>query len=560
MRKYYFLLIFSFVLFSGVLVSADSKEDIVFPVAELGNCKNETECGVYCDKPENMEPCLAFAEEHNLIPEEDIEIGRKVLAVGQTAGPGGCKGTAECGEYCDDINHIQECVAFAEQHGLMSGKELEEAKKVAQAFEKGITPPNNCRSKEECDTYCSQPANIRECITFAKEAGLMPPEELEEADKVLAAIDKGVMPPPCGGRDACDEYCSEPEHLDECITFAEAAGFMSAEEAAMIRRTGGVGPGGCRGKDECEAFCEDPVNMGPCVDFAVENGFMSPEESEQARKMMAAGFTSGPGGCRGQEECETYCDDVSHMPECIDFAEKAGFMSAEDAARGRKMAEIGMSGGPGGCKGEEECRSFCEDPANLDACINFAVQIGDMSPEEADQARQRMSQMQEMEGGMRECLAMPCSEALACLQSVQGEQGGQPSEEGEEREEGEEGGGGPAMGFNADIQVKIESCMQEMQPPEGMIPEGMMPPEGMIPEGMMPPEGFMPSEGTEGLSREEIEGMMQEEARRQQQMLEEQIRQQMEEQIREQMPPTTEMPPQSFLDRVKNFVAGLINR
>ena len=28
--------------------------------------------------------------------------------------------------------------------------------------------------------------------------------------------------------------------------------------------------------------------------------------------------------------------------------------------------------GPGGCAGEEECRAFCEDPANAAACFEFA--------------------------------------------------------------------------------------------------------------------------------------------------------------------------------------------
>ena len=465
MRKYYFLSlsILVFALFAGVFVFATSEEDITYPVAELANCKNESECRAYCDNPENMAPCLDFAEKHNLIPDEELAIARKMLAAGETAGPGGCQGQVECGAYCDDISHINECVAFAEEHDLMPPEELAEAKKVAAALDRGVQPPP-CNSKTECDSVCALPKNMRTCIAFAKEAGLMPPEELEEAEKVLAALDKGITPPPCGNREACDEYCSLPGNFETCINFAEAVGFMSSEEAAMVRRTGGKGPGDCRGKEACEAFCDDPVNMESCINFAIENGFMSPEEAGQAKKMIAAGFTSGPGGCKGQEECESYCDDVSHMGECVDFAERMGMMSPEDAARARKMAEMGISGGPGGCNGEEECRAFCDDTANMETCINFAVQIGDMTPEEAEQTLQGMGQMQEMESRMQECLAMPCSEALACFQSIQGEQGPPP--------EGEAGGekGGAMMGPNAEIQAKIESCMQEM--PQQFQPQG----------------------------------------------------------------------------------------
>jgi len=570
-------LFFSILIFAGAVVFATSKEDITFPVAELGNCQSEEACEAYCDLPENMEPCLDFAESHNLIPEEEIAIARKMLSAGEKDGPGSCRGQEECDAYCDEINHLPECLAFAEKYDLMPPDELAEARKIAQALEQGFTPPNNCRSKEDCDVYCSQPANMKECITFAKAAGLIPPEELEEVEKVLAAIEQGVMPPPCGGRDACDEYCSLPEHLEECITFAEAAGFMSPEEAAMVRRTGGKGPGDCRGKEACEAFCEDPANMGPCVDFAVENGFMSAEEAEQVRKMMAAGFTSGPGGCKGQEECETFCDEISHMTECVDFAEKTGMMSPEDASRARKMAEMGISGGPGGCKGEEECRAFCDDPDNMETCLNFAIQIGDMSPEEAEQMRQGKQRMAQT----KECLAMPCSEAFACLGNLSQ---GEPTEQGEPAEGG---------GQNPEIQAKVESCLEEtkqaqqeclaMPCPEALAclqslsqyapgdqekPEEdsgqsseiqakiqscvqeMMPQEGMTqPEGFEQPEGFGGErpEGT-GPTQEETDRMIQEETQRQMETIQQQIEQQMQQQEA----------PQSFFEAIKNFVAGLV--
>ena len=47
--------------------------------------------------------------------------------------------------------------------------------------------------------------------------------------------------------------------------FAEAAGFMRPEEMKMARKTKGKGPGGCKGKDECEAFCQNEENMETCA-------------------------------------------------------------------------------------------------------------------------------------------------------------------------------------------------------------------------------------------------------------------------------------------------------
>ncbi|MEK9209569.1 MAG: hypothetical protein AAB926_01935 [Patescibacteria group bacterium] len=568
-RVYYLIAIVGFFSLAFFIFAQeqDPFSDIIYPVPELGNCQSREVCETFCDQPENMPACLDFAEDNNLMPEKDIDLARKMLELGETEGPGGCQGQAECDAYCDDISNIRECVDFAEKNGLIPPDELEEARKVISAIERGVQPPP-CNSKSECDQICRKPENMKTCIAFAKEAGLMPPEELEEAEKVLAAIEKGATPPPCGGKEECDEYCSAPENLEQCLAFAEAAGFISPEEATMARKTGGRGPGGCRGKEVCEAYCEDPANGEECINFAVENGFMPAEEAENALKMFKAGFTSGPGGCKGKEECEGYCDDVSHMGECVDFAEKAGMMSAEDAARARKMAEMGMNGGPGGCKGENECRAFCEDPTNGEECLNFAVQIGEISPEEAEQARQGMEAM--MRGGPGGCKSEDecksyCddpSHGEECLNFAI-ESGMMPPEEAERMREMMEGG------------------FQEGMPSEGM-PEGQMPPEGISPEefqreeierqimeetqermegGIMPQEGMIPEGMPEGMAPEEfqqqIQGQIQEEIQRQ---IEQQTQQQMQEMMPQgEMTPTPlEMmapPPESFIAPIESAPA-----
>ncbi len=515
MKRYYFLPVFIiFALFIAVFVFATSKDDIEYPVAELGNCNNETECRVYCDGAENMEICVAFAEKHNLIPKEDIEIAKKMMAAGEASGPGGCRGTVECRSYCDDINNLSQCLDFAKRHDLMPAEELEEAEKIVSAIAQGFTPPNNCKNKEACENYCSQLANMKECINFAKAAGLMSLGELEEAEKFLAAIERGVKPLPCRSKQDCESYCSSPANLEECITFAEAAGFMSVEEAKMVRLTGGKGPGDCRGKEECKDYCDDPSHMEACVNFAIEHGFMSAKEAERARKMIAAGFTSGPGGCKGKEECESYCDDISHMMECVDFAEKTGFMNAEDAVRARKMAGMGMSSGPGGCKGEEECKAFCENPANKEECINFSIQIGEMSPQDAENARRGMEMMQRGgPGGCKgeqECRAY-CDDpnhSTECLNfSVQ--IGQRPPEE-------------------------AERMMQQMQ---------------MMERGTDSP---MMDSGLEGPSPEMMEQMIREETERR---MQEEMQRQMEQQLQRQIPPPEGRYP--FFKIIKKFLANV---
>ena len=40
------------------------------------------------------------------------------------------------------------------------------------------------------------------------------------------------------------------------------------------------------------------------------------ERAENTRSLMEAG---GPGGCREEKECHTYCNDPAHFAECSSF-------------------------------------------------------------------------------------------------------------------------------------------------------------------------------------------------------------------------------------------------
>ncbi len=446
MKKYLFIsfVFLGFLAFANV-ASAQSQlpSDITFPIQELGNCKDKTACATYCDKPENVKVCIDFAKAQGMISSEEASIAEKILeTTGTIGGPGGCKSENECRTYCDNINNIEVCVSFAEVNNLMSSNELKEAKMAMEAIKKGAKPPAGCRGKKECDAYCSTPENVEECVAFGEAAGfispneaamirktggkgpggcqgketcdsycsdpnnmeqcmnfalennLMPPEEAKQAQQVLQAIKAGVKPPPCRGEKECQEYCSKPENSEACINFAIAAGFIPAEEAEQMRKMAkaglmGGGPGGCKGKEECDKFCQDPNNMVTCVDFAEKAGMMSPEEAAKTRKMAELGMTGGPGGCKGESECNTYCQDQSHMQECMDFAVKAGMMKPEEAERANRMMQIGEAAtGPGGCKTREECGNYCSDSANAQECLDFAQKSGMMNPQDVKVARQ----------------------------------------------------------------------------------------------------------------------------------------------------------------------------
>ena len=61
--------------------NAAGPSDIQFPVEELGGCKSENDCKSYCDKPQNIEACVDFAEKHNLLSDEELERGKKFAEI-----------------------------------------------------------------------------------------------------------------------------------------------------------------------------------------------------------------------------------------------------------------------------------------------------------------------------------------------------------------------------------------------------------------------------------------------------------------------------------------------
>ena len=349
----------SFVIIQKALADIS---DIQYPVPELGNCTSEANCRSYCDKPQNTEACLAFAEKNNLMSSEELAMAKKFSAAGDK-GPGGCTGKDSCETYCNDISHIEECITFAEENDFLPPEELKEAQKVRDAIRRGAKPPA-CGSKKACDSYCEAPEHMEECVAFAAEAGLMEGKEKEDAQKMLQAIKRGFKPPPCRGKEACDAYCQQPDNMEACMT------------------------------------------------FAVEAGFMPESEKEDAQKMLSA-IKKGikPPNCRGREECDSYCQSDEHFEECTEFAAAAGFMSEKDAEMARKT----KGKGPGGCKGKEECEAFCNNKDNQEICFKFAEENG-MIPEE------ELKKMKEGMGRMREDINQMPSEAKDCLRSSLGEE------------------------------------------------------------------------------------------------------------------------------------------
>ena len=275
-------------LFLGVYFTyAEDEDDITFPVDELGGCENKQVCKSYCNNPDNFATCYAFAKKHNLVKEIEGKSGNtreedivKFAKAMKDGGPGGCRSHEECESYCSNITNIETCLNWAEKTGVMKGKEFEEAKKVQSAMQRGAKMPGGCKSKNQCENYCQNPDNMEECLAFAEKAGFIPKEELEKAKQFAKHMKEGSTPGGCRSEKECQEYCFDGDKIEECMAFAEKNGLATKEEVDVFRKTGGKGPGGCRGR-ECETYCNNETNQETCFNWAKGNGLVKQEDLQR---------------------------------------------------------------------------------------------------------------------------------------------------------------------------------------------------------------------------------------------------------------------------------------
>lgn len=346
---------------------------------------------------------------------------------------GNCGSRTECKEYCDAGGHGQACLDYAAKHSLMSSEDISKAR----ALLKEHSGPGGCDGKEACRAYCADESHVDECTEFAATHGLVAPgrntnnENASATAKIVSVIQTSGGPGGCSSLGGCKAYCSDESHHSECAAFAQEHGLKPPKDVeerntkndvaqrdfngptsdrptvreesrpqidegkaeAVLAKNGG--PGGCSTREECRTYCDDMAHINECLQFAKDNGLMSQEDLDRAKLFLNR---AGPGGCKGVA-CKAYCDDEAHTQECLDFAQKNGLMTQEDVDRAKVMMG---STGPGGCVGIA-CKTYCEDKSHADACMQFAVEKGFMKQEEASQ--RRGAQMQAGPGG---CVGQAC--------------------------------------------------------------------------------------------------------------------------------------------------------
>lgn len=356
---------------SLLIAQATSEDDIVYPVEELDGCVNEDACFRFCNNPDNFSSCFAFAKKHNLIrgpiaDEEDIDRFAEVIKDG---GPGGCRTHKRCEDYCNDVSRIDACHAFVLRTGVLSQEKLGEITKIKTAIDQGAQLPGGCRNKKDCETYCNNPNHTEECFSFAERAGFIPKEEIEQARKFMeVARRRGGTPGNCKFEE-CKEYCENPNHAEICLNYAEEAGMIKPGEVEMARKflqimkERGGGPGGCKGQG-CKDYCEAEEHQDECFEFFAAHDLIP----EEARTQMREGLARMGEALDKAPEAVRACFNEKLGPDILakigsgDFDKPAEMRRIGETMRACFEAEFGgegFRGGPGGL-------SF---PPEIEACL-----------------------------------------------------------------------------------------------------------------------------------------------------------------------------------------------
>ena len=289
------------------------------------------------------------------------------------------------------ISSIVVAILFIAGAYVFAAYDTDKAK--LQLIKYPIAELGNCNSFEECKTFCNKDENIPKCLRFDIKQGLFSKEDEQDAKRLLDLMDESGLPGKCKDAVECFSYCESVAHTDECWDYAQRHNLTrgydleTVQRFAKYAREGKKFPGNCQGQDTCEAYCGTPSHFAECADFGEKVGIMTKEETDMMRKIAQSGITKFPGNCKNKESCDAYCEIEEHFDECIDFAEKLGLVAKEDIEFIRKTH--GKT--PGDCakgvrsaeQGKKACSAYCAKTENQQVCMDFAVQMGLITAEDA---------------------------------------------------------------------------------------------------------------------------------------------------------------------------------
>jgi len=100
-----------------------------------------------------------------------------------------------------------------------------------------------------------------------------------------------------------------------------------------------------RALPQIEALGSDDTNVKRIIED-MKSGIRQAEARPQFETAVQQG--GGPGGCRSETECNAYCSDLAHGPECLAFGAKYKVFQGEDVSKRYQEYHDYVQGGPSG--------------------------------------------------------------------------------------------------------------------------------------------------------------------------------------------------------------------
>ena len=152
-----------FVISSSSAWAADS-----YPIPELGNCRNQSECFRLCELPQNHAWCESFAKkmkQNQVLGKTTVTEDSKNTVNYPIAELGTCADKKACFVYCHNPMYRTACISFAQQHDLPYQKSLKDSQEK-------IMKDLGCPSRNVCLSVCERPENRTRCQELAKKYGI----------------------------------------------------------------------------------------------------------------------------------------------------------------------------------------------------------------------------------------------------------------------------------------------------------------------------------------------------------------------------------------------------
>ncbi len=207
-----FVIIFHFALLT-FNSSAANAQALRYPIADLGYCRDAKECSLYCEIPQNKPSCWSYGK-YKLYPQvlgestDDEQEAKRLGVTFPIKELGNCANVTQCKAYCELEQNRQACTNFAASKGIGQSKKHQEM--ISRAKE-----VLGCDSAESCRSLCEDPSNRNRCMEFADKYA--PEEYRQKKDEILQRARTSLG---CDSFETCKNFCEKEENRDKCQRFA----------------------------------------------------------------------------------------------------------------------------------------------------------------------------------------------------------------------------------------------------------------------------------------------------------------------------------------------------